>query len=249
MRGLAPVLSVLPLPVAAQDSAAPVPLHADVPVVEMLAAAHWVVQLVSLVLGLGLFATVTVLLFKLVELWLLGHRMGAALAVLDRAATLDEAAGLLSGRRSPAAEMAQVARDEWARGPTAAPDMTGLKERVRARIDRVAGRSTAHLRRGTGLLATVASTAPFIGLFGTVWGIMSSFLAISAEGTTNLAVVAPGIAEALLVTGIGLVAAIPAVMVYNAVQRRVGALRQDMADAAVAIELLLSRDLDRGVRP
>lgn len=95
------------------------------------------------------------------------------------------------------------------------------------------------------MLATVAATAPFIGLFGTVWGIMSSFLAISAEGTTNLAVVAPGIAEALLVTGFGLVAAIPAVVVYNAVQRRIAGLRQAMADVAVALEVLLGRDLDR----
>jgi len=245
MRGLAFALAMVPVAAAAQDAAVAPPLHATVPVVEMLSAAHWVVQLVSLVLGLGLFATVTVLVFKIVELWLAGHRLRAGLAVLDRAASLDEAARLLDGRRSPAAQMALVARDEWVRGRAAAADRAGLKERVRARIERVSGRQAAHLRRGTGILATVAATAPFIGLFGTVWGIMSSFLAISVEGTTNLAVVAPGIAEALLVTGIGLVAAIPAVMVYNAVQRRVAGLRQDMADAAVAVEVLLSRDLDR----
>ncbi|ESW60593.1 MAG: biopolymer transporter ExbB [Rhodobacter sp. CACIA14H1] len=245
MRGAVFLFALLPLPVAAQALPLAAPLHGGVPVVEMLAAAHWVVQAVSVVLGLGVFATLTVLLHKVAELWLAGHRLRAALALLDRAATLEEAARLLEGRHSAAAEMARVARDEVGRGDG---DRGGLRERVRARIDRVAARSAARWRRGTGVLATVAATAPFIGLFGTVWGIMSSFLAISAEGTTNLAVVAPGIAEALLVTGIGLVAAIPAVMVYNAVQRRVAGLRQDMADAAVAVELLLSRDLDRAVR-
>ena len=125
----------------------------------------------------------------------------------------------------------------------------GLIAGAQARIDRAMdvaiAREAESLNKGLAFLATTGSTAPFIGLFGTVWGIMSSFLAISAEGTTNLAVVAPGIAEALLVTGFGLVAAIPAVVVYNWVQRRIAALRQGMADMAVALEVLLSRDLDR----
>jgi biopolymer transport protein ExbB len=236
-----------PLPPPAVDTPSLVPLHAPVPVVEMIGAAHWVVQAVSLVLALGLFAVLTVLFFKAGELWLAGHRLRQSLASLDRAATLDEAARMLHGRRCPGAVMARAAQEEYA---LALPVLvqagpTGVKERVRARVDRVVGQATARLRRGTGVLATVAATAPFIGLFGTVWGIMSSFLAISAEGTTNLAVVAPGIAEALLVTGFGLVAAIPAVIVYNAVQRRIAGLRQAMADVAVTLEVLLGRDLDR----
>lgn len=221
------------------------PLHAPVPVVEMLSAAHWVVQGVSLLLCLGLFAVVTVLIFKLGELWLVGHRLRMSLRALARAQTLAEAGMALSGRRCPGAEMAAAALEEFGLAQ-AMPVQAGLRERLRARLDRVAARAVARLRRGTGVLATVAATAPFIGLFGTVWGIMSSFLAISAEGTTNLAVVAPGIAEALLVTGFGLVAAIPAVVVYNAVQRRVAGLRQRMADIAVLLEVLASRDLDRG---
>lgn len=240
------------LPGLAESGAAAVkvPLHAPVPVMEMMAAAHWVVQLVSVILGLGLFAVVTVLIFKLGEFWLVGHRLRASLAVVARAETLAEAGRLLKGRRCAGAAMAEAAVEEVALmppGPMAVSAMlsAGVRARVQARIDRVAGRATARLRRGTGVLATVAATAPFIGLFGTVWGIMSSFLAISAEGTTNLAVVAPGIAEALLVTGFGLVAAIPAIVVLNAVQRRVAVLRQGMADMAVALEVLLSRDLDR----
>ena len=236
-----------PLTSPAPDTPTLVPLHAPVPVVDMIGAAHWVVQAVSLVLALGLFAVVTVLVFKAGELWLAGHRLRQSLVSLGHAATLDEAARILNGRRCPGADMARAAQEEYALAlpVLAQAGPSGVKERVRARVERIGGQATARLRRGTGVLATVASTAPFIGLFGTVWGIMSSFLAISAEGTTNLAVVAPGIAEALLVTGFGLVAAIPAVIVYNAVQRRIAGLRQSLADLAVMLEVLLGRDLDR----
>ena len=253
MRGLAGLAFVPGVALAQQggDDAplippAAVPLHAPVPVVEMILAAHWVVQAVSLVLGLGLFAVVTVLLFKAGELWLAGHRLRQSLRSLERAGTLEEAARMLGGRRCVGAEMAAAAVQEYglAVPMLAQAGPAGVKERVRARVERIAGRDAARLRRGTGVLATVAATAPFIGLFGTVWWIMSSFLAISAEGTTNLAVVAPGIAEALLVTGFGLVAAIPAVVVFNTVQRRIAGLRQAMADVAVALEVLLGRDLD-----
>ena len=232
-------------PTSGAEAAFKLPLHAPVPVVEMLSAAHWVVQGVSLLLGLGLFAVVTILIFKLGELWLAGHRLRMSLRALARVGTLEEAGLALAGRRCPGAEMAVAAVEEFGLARTL-PVQSGVRDRVRARLDRVAARAVARLRRGTGVLATVAATAPFIGLFGTVWGIMSSFLAISAEGTTNLAVVAPGIAEALLVTGFGLVAAIPAVVVYNAVQRRVAGLRQGLADVAVMLEVLASRDLDRG---
>ena len=100
------------------------------------------------------------------------------------------------------------------------------------------------LSRGTGLLAIVGSTAPFIGLFGTVWGIMNSFIGISEAQTTNLAVVAPGIAEALLATAIGLVAAIPAVIVYNIFARSIAGYAQLLADAASGVEQLVSLHLD-----
>ena len=101
--------------------------------------------------------------------------------------------------------------------------------------------------RGTGILATVGATAPFVGLFGTVWGIMNSFIGISKQHTTNLAVVAPGIAEALLATALGLVAAIPAVVMYNMFARWISGYRALHADASAEILRLISRDLDRGV--
>ena len=86
-------------------------------------------------------------------------------------------------------------------------------------------RPPAGVIRGTGVLATIGATAPFVGLFGTVWGIMNSFIGISKSHTTNLAVVAPGIAEALLATAIGLVAAIPAVVIYNVFARSIAGYR------------------------
>lgn len=100
------------------------------------------------------------------------------------------------------------------------------------------------LEKGLPLLATVGSVSPYVGLFGTVWGIMNSFIGISETQTTNLAVVAPGIAEALLATAIGLVAAIPAVVIYNVFARSVTGYRQLLADAAAGVERLVSRDLD-----
>ena len=94
------------------------------------------------------------------------------------------------------------------------------------------------------MLATIGATAPFVGLFGTVWGIMNSFIGISESQTTNLAVVAPGIAEALLATALGLVAAIPAVVIYNVFARSTAGYRALLADAAAGVERLVSRDLD-----
>jgi biopolymer transport protein ExbB len=105
------------------------------------------------------------------------------------------------------------------------------------------------MRGGTGLLATVGATAPFVGLFGTVWGIMNSFIGISKAHTTNLAVVAPGIAEALLATAIGLVAAIPAVILYNQLARAVAGYRALVRENASEVQRILSRELDLREEP
>ena len=108
-----------------------------------------------------------------------------------------------------------------------------------------AGRQMTSSEGGLGILATIASAAPFVGLFGTVWGIMNAFIGISQAQTTNLAVVAPGIAEALLATALGLVAAIPAVVIYNVFARAIAGYRLLLADASAAVERLVSRDIDR----
>src|SRR6516164_8681883 len=101
------------------------------------------------------------------------------------------------------------------------------------------------ISRGTSVLATIGATAPFIGLFGTVWGIMNSFVGISKAHATNLAIVAPGIAEALLATAFGLAAAIPAVVIYNAFARTIAGYRAQLGDAAAEVLRLVGRDLDR----
>jgi biopolymer transport protein ExbB len=230
-----------PIPAAAQSAP-----HAAIPVVQMLMSAHVVVQGVSAVLALALFATTTILLYKAVSLPLASHRLRQSRLLIAQAPSLEALRPVLSGRRDPAARMAQAALAEIA---ASTPLQTGaasagVRERARAAMDQIAAEAVAGLKAGTGILATVASTAPFIGLFGTVWGIMSSFLAISAQKTTNLTVVAPGIAEALLVTGFGLVAAIPAVIVYNTILRRVARWRLDLSGTTVVIEAHLSRMLD-----
>ena len=127
-------------------------------------------------------------------------------------------------------------------------DKAGIKQRVASRLDGLTAAAGRDMNTGTGVLATIGSTAPFVGLFGTVWGIMNSFIGISEAQTTNLAVVAPGIAEALLATALGLVAAVPAVVVYNMFSRSIGGYRAALADAAAEVMRLVSRDLDRAAR-
>jgi len=117
----------------------------------------------------------------------------------------------------------------------------GFKERVALRLERVEAAMTRQVSRGVGILATIGATAPFVGLFGTVWGIMNSFIGISESHTTNLAVVAPGIAEALLATALGLVAAIPAVVIYNHLARVISGYRTLLGDASAQLLLLISR--------
>jgi len=120
-----------------------------------------------------------------------------------------------------------------------------LKERILARLERVQISLVATMNQGTGILASIGSVAPFVGLFGTVWGIMNSFIGIAETQTTNLAVVAPGIAEALLATAVGLVAAIPAVLTYNHFARSIARYRVLIMDIMTALMILVSRDLDR----
>ena len=127
-------------------------------------------------------------------------------------------------------------------------DKAGIKQRVASRLDGLAAAAGRDMNTGTGVLATIGSTAPFVGLFGTVWGIMNSFIGISEAQTTNLAIVAPGIAEALLATAIGLVAAIPAVIIYNQFARSIAAYRASISDVSAEVLRLVSRDLDRSLK-
>jgi len=231
-----------PAPAAAQPV---LPLH-DLSVMGMYNQAHWVVKSVMIVLLLACFATWTVFLFKMVAFGGAKARLRRASRIIREGETLAAVAGALEGRRDPASFMAQAALEEVRKSDAAldAAGVAGVKERVRSILDRIEAQAGRRMRKGTGILASVGSVGPFVGLFGTVWGIMNSFIGIAESNTTNLAVVAPGIAEALLATAIGLVAAIPAVVIYNAFARRISNYRQALGDAGAGIERLISRDLD-----
>jgi biopolymer transport protein ExbB len=160
---------------------------------------------------------------------------------LDRAAGFNAAPRLTGvlGRMADAARREKNLSDD-----VAASSAAGIKERASSVLMRIEAGSARRMSSGTSVLANIGSTAPFVGLFGTVWGIMNSFISIAESQTTNLAVVAPGIAEALLATAIGLVAAIPAVIFYNVITRSLGGYKVMLGDASALVERTLSRDLD-----
>ncbi|WP_448140385.1 tonB-system energizer ExbB [Sphingopyxis fribergensis] len=209
----------------------------------MFANATLVVKLVMLVLLAASVVTWTIWVSKLMEIKNANKRLKADLAVLDGADALDKVGTLQ--HYSPAA-MLQVARAELGKaGKIARVEAgEGVKERVTARFASVEAGSIQRMLKGASVLATVGAITPFVGLFGTVWGIMNSFIGISQSNTTNLAVVAPGIAEALLATAMGLVAAIPAVIMYNHVARSVAGFRRHLGDAATLVACLVSHEVD-----
>jgi biopolymer transport protein ExbB len=211
----------------------------------MFMAADIVVKAVMIGLVFASVVTWTIWFAKAIELMAARRRMRVAIDALSEARSWSEANAASQGRRDGAAALIAAAGTEL-RLSADALSPAGVKERIASRLERVEAAAGQQMIRGTGLLATIGSTAPFVGLFGTVWGIMNSFIGISKVQTTNLAVVAPGIAEALLATALGLVAAIPAVVMYNMFSRWIAGYRALHADAAADILRLISRDLDRG---
>lgn len=212
----------------------------------MFMAADWVVKSVMIGLAVASILTWTIWVAKSLELAGARSRAKRALKVIGHSATLSEAVRSLDGVKGPATILVRAADDEVRlSGPALSrAGGDGLKERVSSRLSRIEAKAGRRLSKGTGILATIGSVAPFVGLFGTVWGIMNSFIGISQAQTTNLAVVAPGIAEALLATAIGLVAAIPAVVIYNVFARSITGYRSLLADASAGVERLVSRDFD-----
>ena len=176
---------------------------------------------------------------KLVQIHAAGLRLARAYRQLDRAGTLEGGPALAA----PLSVIVAAARAEVAASPDLAP--AGIKERVASALTRIEAGAGRRAQSGVAILGSVGATAPFVGLFGTVWGIMNSFIGIAESGTTNLSIVAPGIAEALLATAIGLVAAIPAVLFYNHLSRVIAGHRARLTDAVALVERHLSRDLDR----
>ncbi len=211
----------------------------------MFMNADIVVKTVIVGLVLASILSWTIWLAKALELVVARLRLRRALRALNEARSLVDALADLQGVGGEGLALAQAADHELRLSADAlVPE--GVKERVASRLSRIEAAGGRRMIRGTGWLATIGATAPFVGLFGTVWGIMNSFIGISKQQTTNLAVVAPGIAEALLATALGLVAAIPAVVMYNMFSRWTAGYRGQQADAAAGILRLVGRDLDRG---
>jgi biopolymer transport protein ExbB len=205
-----------------------------------------VVQGVLIGLVIASIVTWTVWLAKTIEIVRARSRLRGSLDRLTRATSVAEAAQLFVGRSEEAAEFLAGAVAELKQS-VGLSENDGIKERIASRLERLEASYGRRISRGTGVLATIGATAPFVGLFGTVWGIMNSFIGISKSHTTNLAVVAPGIAEALLATALGLAAAIPAVVIYNVFARSIATYRALLGDTAAEVLLLASRDLDRPV--
>jgi biopolymer transport protein ExbB len=213
----------------------------------MFENADLIVKGVIIGLALASLVTWTVWLAKTLELRGARTEVRRDIRILNSAATFAQAHEQLRDGESPVAQLVQSAAAEIRLSANLRAE--GLKERIALQLERIEMAVSRKVSRGTGVLATIGSTAPFVGLFGTVWGIMNSFIGISNAHTTNLAVVAPGIAQALLATAFGLVAAIPAVMIYNVLARQTAHYRAYLGDASAQVMRLVSRDLDRAKLP
>lgn len=220
-------------------------MQTDLSVWGMYQHADIVVKIVMIGLILASVVTWAIFFSKSVELSSQKRRLKREQQQLANARSLDEASQMAEtfDARSLSTMLINEAQNELELSE-GSEDNEGIKERTGFRLERRVAAAGRHMGRGNGFLATIGAISPFVGLFGTVWGIMNSFIGIAQSQTTNLAVVAPGIAEALLATAIGLVAAIPAVVIYNVFARVIGGYKASLGDVAAQVLLLQSRDLD-----
>jgi biopolymer transport protein ExbB len=232
------------LPAAAQDNViGTATLPRDLSPWGMFLNADPMVKAVMIGLAFASLVTWTVWLAKSIEIFFAKRRVRAASKELAGIRSLEEVQRLAE-IQGEVAQFLGAAAAELKLSPGLS-DTDGIKERIASRLERIEASCGRRILRGTGVLATIGATAPFVGLFGTVWGIMDSFIGISKSHTTNLAVVAPGIAEALLATALGLAAAIPAVVIYNMFARSIAGYRAGLGDSAAEVLRLVSRDLER----
>ncbi|MFO1108965.1 MAG: tonB-system energizer ExbB [Bradyrhizobium sp.] len=210
----------------------------------MFMSADVVVKGVMIGLAFASLLTWTIFIAKMIELSIVQQKVRSALKKISEARSLAEAQFALGPKEGVLPSLLAACMRE-ARLSAGISSDAGIKERAASSSAEIVRAESRRVRLGMGLLATIGATSPFVGLFGTVWGIMNSFIGISKAQTTNLAVVAPGIAEALLATAIGLVAAIPAVIIYNHFARVTKGYLELVNRASGAAARLLSRDLDR----
>src|SRR4051812_11259487 len=210
----------------------------------MFMSADVVVKAVMIGLAFASLITWTIFIAKMIELSVVQQKVRSALKKISDARSLAEAQFALGAKEGVLPSLLAACMRE-ARLSAGISSDAGIKERAASSCAEIVRAEARRVRLGMGLLATIGATSPFVGLFGTVWGIMNSFIGISKAQTTNLAVVAPGIAEALLATAIGLVAAIPAVIIYNHFARVTKGYLELVNRASGVAARLLSRDLDR----
>ena len=239
-----------PAPAAAEAAPAPAKPAPQVPRElspwSMFLTADIVVKVVMIGLAFASLMTWTIFIAKTIELSIAKGKLKSSLRKVEEARSLAEAQIALGKKRGVlSAFLAEAMHEARLSASAGIASDTGIKERAASSFAEISRAEARRIRTGMSLLATVGATSPFVGLFGTVWGIMNSFIGISRSQTTNLAVVAPGIAEALLATAIGLVAAIPAVIIYNHFARDTKSYLELVNRASGAAARLLSRDLDR----
>jgi biopolymer transport protein ExbB len=221
-----------------------VPVPRDLSPWSMFLSADVIVKVVMIGLAFASLVTWTIFIAKMIELSVARGKLRRSLKTIGESRSLAEAQFALGSKTGMLSAFLAAAMRE-ARLSAGISSDSGIKERTASRFAEISRAEARRIRFGMGLLATIGATSPFVGLFGTVWGIMNSFIGISKAQTTNLAVVAPGIAEALLATAIGLVAAIPAVIIYNHFARVTKTYLEQVSRASGVAARLLSRDLDR----
>jgi len=245
LLGATAVLGAMPGMVRAQDAViGTAALPRDLSPWGMYLDADPVVKAVLIGLALASVVTWTVWLAKTIEIFLAKRDVGAALNKLSGVRSIAEGIERLAGTEGEVPEFVEAAVAEQ-KLSVGSPQPDRVEGRIASRLERIEAAYGRRILRGTGVLATIGATAPFVGLFGTVWGIMNSFIGISKSYATNLAVVSPGIAEALLATAFGLAAAIPAVVIYNVFARSIAGYRAQLGDASAEVLRLASRDLER----
>jgi len=230
----------------------PPDVAADISLIELFRNAHLVVQLVIVGLLLASVWSWAIIIEKLFLFAKTRKETNKFEQVFWSGQSLEELYQALAQRRNTGvAALFVAAMREWKRsteregGDRAARPMPGVQLRVEKVMDVTISREVERLERRLTFLATVGSTAPFVGLFGTVWGIMTSFQAIAVSKNTSLAVVAPGIAEALFATALGLLAAIPAVIFYNKFNAEVARYAARLEGFADEFGAILSRQIDK----
>jgi biopolymer transport protein ExbB len=251
--------SAVAVPAAAQSAAAAMPtgnehatnldaakfhLDREYSPWSMFLGADILVKAVMVGLALASLATWTIFFAKTVQIARAQKRIRDALADISEMRTLSEAQLAVGTENAVLSAFLEAAFHEVGLSGNDASE-AGIKERAASRFAEISRAEARAMRHGMAILATIGATSPFVGLFGTVWGIMNSFIGISKAQTTNLAVVAPGIAEALMATAIGLVAAIPAVIIYNHFSRVIKSYLELVNRGSGEVGRLLSRDLDR----